>query len=233
VSKCIEKIDFKYIFSHLVFNSLLYRFQSGFIPGYSTTHQLVELYHNILLALDNKEMTSITFADVSKVFDRVWIRGLILKLERYGVKGELLCWLKSYLSNRCQRVIIKDAISSVGELKAGVPHGSVLGPLLFLIFINDMADDMLGLGRLFADDTSIGHTAHDETTLTNMINIDLKYIQEWSKRWLVKFNPSKTDIMVFSANNQQNDLTFDFNSTLIQTVNTHKHLGVIFSCDCK
>jgi hypothetical protein len=72
--------------------------------------------------------------------------------------------------------------------------------------------------RLFADDTSIGHIAHDETTLKNMINIDLKYIQEWSKRWLVKFNPSKTDIMVFSANNQQNDLTFDFNSTLIQTV---------------
>ena len=180
VSKCIEKIAFKYIFNHLIFNNLLYKFQSGFIPGYSTTHQLVELYHNILLALDNKEMTSITFADVSKAFDRVWIRGLILKLERYGVKGELLCWLKSYLSNRCQRVIIKDAISSVGELKAGVPQGSVLGPLLFLIFINDIADDMLGLGRLFADDTSIGHTAHDENTLKNMINIDPKYIQKWS-----------------------------------------------------
>ena len=178
-------------------------------------------------------MTSITFADVSKAFDRVWIRGLILKLERYGVKGELLCWLKSYLSNRCQRVIIKDAISSVGELTAGVPQGSVLGPLLFLIFINDIADDMLGLGRLFADDTSIGHTAHDENTLKNMINIDLKYIKKWSRRWLVKLNPSKTDIMVFNANNQQNDLTFDFNSTLIQTVNTHKHLGVIVSCDCK
>ena len=178
-------------------------------------------------------MTSITFADVSKAFDRVWIRGLILKLERYGVKGELLCWLKSYLSNRCQRLDVKDAISSVGELTAGVPQGSVLGPLLFLIFINDIANDMLGLGRLFADDTSIGHTAHDENTLKNMINIDLKYIQKWSRRWLVKLNPSKTDIMVFNANNQQNDLTFDFNSTLIQTVNTHKHLGVIVSCDCK
>ena len=63
-------------------------------------------------------------------------------------------------------------------------------------------DDMLGPGRLCADDTSIGHTAHDETILRNMINIDLRYIQEWSKRWLVTFNPSKTDIMVFSANNQ-------------------------------
>ena len=86
--------------------------------------------------------------------------------------------VEKLLSNRCQRVIIKDAISSVGELKAGVPQGSELGPLLFLVFINDIADDMLGLGRLFADDTSIEHTTHDETTLKNMINIDLKYIQE-------------------------------------------------------
>ena len=77
-------------------------------------------------------MTSITFADVSKAFDRVWIRGLILKLERYGVKGELLCWLKGYLSNRCQRVIIKDAISSVGELKAGVFQGQYWAPCYFL-----------------------------------------------------------------------------------------------------
>jgi hypothetical protein len=89
---------------------------------------------------------------------------------------------------------------------------------IFELFINDIADDMLGLGRLFGDDTSIGHTAHDENTLKNMIIIDLKYIQKWSKRWLVKFNSRKTDIMVFSANNQQNDLLFDFNSTLSKTV---------------
>ena len=75
-------------------------------------------------------------------------------MERYGVK----CWLKSYLSNRWQRVIIKDAISSFGEPKASVLPGVSIEPLLFLIFINDIADDKLGLGRLFADDTSIGHT---------------------------------------------------------------------------
>jgi hypothetical protein len=73
-----------------------------------------------------------------------------------------------FFRNAC-RVIIKDAISSVGELKAGVPQGSELDPLLFLVFINDIADDMLGLGRLFADDTSIGHTAHDETTTTPIV----------------------------------------------------------------
>ena len=87
---------------------------------------------------------------------------LILKLEKYGIKGNLLIWLKTYLSRRKQRVVIKDAISSTGELKAGVPQWSVLGPLLFLIFMNDEADNMIGFGKLFADDTCIGHTPHNE-----------------------------------------------------------------------
>ena len=97
-----------------------------------------------------------------KAFDTVWIKGLILKLEKYGIKGNLLFWLKSYLSRRKQQVVIKDVMSSTGELKAGVPQGSVLDPLLFLILINDVADNMIGFGRLFADDTCIGHTAHNE-----------------------------------------------------------------------
>ena len=85
------------------------------VPGYSTTHQLIELNDNIFLALDNKQITSITFADISKAFHTVWIKVLILKLEKYGMKGNLLSWLKSYLSRLKQRVVIKDAISSTGE----------------------------------------------------------------------------------------------------------------------
>ena len=91
-----------------------------------------------------KQVTSITFADISNAFDTVWIKALILKLEKYGIKGNLLSWLKCYLSRRKQRVVIKNAISSAGELKNGVPQGSVLGPLLFLYFINDVADNMTG-----------------------------------------------------------------------------------------
>jgi hypothetical protein len=88
-----------------------------------------------------------------------------IKIRKIGIKGDLLMWLKSYLTNRSQKVAIKEALSELDDLKAGVPQGSVLGPLLFLVFINDTADDMLGLSRLFADDTSIGHTALDESTL--------------------------------------------------------------------
>ena len=118
-----------------------------------------------MTALDSTFFTSITFADVSKAFDRVWIRGLLLKLERYGIKGDFLMWLKGYLTNRSQNVAIKEALSELDDLRIGVPQGSVFDPLLFLVFINDIADDMLGLSRLFADDTSIEHTALDESTL--------------------------------------------------------------------
>ena len=93
------------------------------MPGCSTTHQLVELYHIILLALDSKQFTSVTFADISKAFDNVWIKGFLLKLEKYGNGENFLIWLNSYLSNRIQRVVIKDALSNIGQLKAGVPQG--------------------------------------------------------------------------------------------------------------
>jgi hypothetical protein len=133
-----------------------------------------------LTALDSKCFTSITFADVSKVFDRVWIGGPLLKLERYGIKGDLVMWLKSYLTNRSQKVAIKEALSELDDIKAGVPQGSVLGPLLFLVFINDIAHDILGLSRLFADDTSIGHTALDESTLYSLFNLNLSFLKTLS-----------------------------------------------------
>ena len=94
-------------------------------------------------------MTSVTFPDISKAFDTVWVRALLYKLGKYGIKEDLLCWFKSYLSNRTQRVMIKDALSRIGHLHAGVPRGSVLGHLMFLIFINDITDEIVGLGRLF------------------------------------------------------------------------------------
>jgi hypothetical protein len=161
ISKVLEKIVYKHLYNHLHQNRLLYKFQSGFLPGHSTNHQLIELYHEILLALDNSQLTSVTLCDISRAFDRVWIRGLLLKLKRYGIKDTFLRWLNSYLENINQRVVLKDGISEAGNLRAGVPQGSVMSPLLFLVYVNDIADEVLGLCKLFADDTSIAHSAHD------------------------------------------------------------------------
>jgi hypothetical protein len=142
-------------------------------------------------SLDNQELICLIFCDVSKAFDRVWLRGLLLKLEPYGIKGSLLRWIESYISNREQQVIIKDPISLKENLKAGVPQGSTIASLVFLIFINDIADDMLGLCRLFADDTSVGERALEINNLRSMVNIDINNITHWAKQWLVKLNPEK------------------------------------------
>lgn len=233
VSKVFEKIIFKHVYNHLRDQNLLYKYQSGFIPGHSTNHQLVELYHNILSALDKKLLTSVTFADISKAFDTVWIKALLYKLEKYGIKGDLLSWFKNYLSNRTQCVTIKNAISQSGNLHAGVPQGSVLGPLLFLIFINDIPDGMVGFGRLFADDTSIGHSENDVNVLRSQVNNDLSYLNDWSSKWQIRFNPNKTDIIVFNLQGHEFDIEFKFGDIPLNPVKTHTHLGVVLSSDCR
>jgi hypothetical protein len=102
-----------------------------------------------------------------------------------------------------------------------------------LVFINDIADGMTSLGRLFADDTSIGHIANDKDSLQDMVNLDLAYLKDWPKRWLVKFNQNETEIMVFSTRDTKLYFNFDFEGASLRDVELYKHLGVIFSNDCK
>ena len=110
--------------------------QSGFKIVDLTVHQLSYLYHVFCSAIDDKKDVHIVFCDIKKAFDRVWHTGLIYKLEKCGITGPLLQWLKDYLSDRYQRVIVKVQSSEWGLIKVGVPQGSVLGPLLSLIYIN-------------------------------------------------------------------------------------------------
>jgi hypothetical protein len=103
-------------------HKLLYKFQSGFVSGHSTSHQLYELYHKIYIALENGQITVAVFSDISKAFDRLWHKGLIEKLKSYGINGKLLKWLKDYISERKQ-VLLNNSISWLGSLKTGVPQG--------------------------------------------------------------------------------------------------------------
>ena len=155
IDKTFERIVFKHLYNHFHDNDILTPLQSGFIPGDSTVNQLTFLYDTFCKALDSGKEVRVVFCDISKAFDRVWHAGLIYKLRASGVSGNLLRWFENYLQNRYQRVVIPGAKSDWYFIRAGVPQGSILGPLLFLLYINDIVKDIGSNIRLFADDTSL------------------------------------------------------------------------------
>ena len=172
VSKDMERVVFKYSFNFIREHGLLSAFQSGFIPGDSTINQLAHVYHIMCEALDKKTEVRVVFCDISKAFDRVWHEGLLYKSEAIGITGSLLLWFQSYLSNRKQKVVIGNNSSCTGQIKTGVPQGSVLGPLLFLVFINDIIENINSDIRLFADDTTLFIDFDDESEAVDLINKD-------------------------------------------------------------
>ncbi|XP_053396163.1 uncharacterized protein LOC128556153 [Mercenaria mercenaria] len=208
--------------------------REGFIKGDSTVNQLVYLHNDICNALDNGKEIRAVFCDVSKAFDRVWDRGLLHKLSSLGVKGLLLDWITSYLSTRKQRVVYANTFSSWSTINAGVPQGSILGPLLFLTYINDIVSNIGSKIRLFADDTSLYIIVDDPALASTTLNTDLETIHSWSKAWLVTFNPSKTESMIFSRKlYKPNHPQLNMNNIPITEVTEHKHLGLTFSSDLK
>ena len=203
-------------------NGLLSRFQSGFIPGDLTTCQLVQVYHLLCEALDNKKDVRVIFCDISKAFDRVWHDGLLCKLQRIGICDDLLKWYKSYLMRRKQEVVLGNTKSRIGEINAGVPQGSVLGPILFLIFIYDITENTNCNVCLFADDTTLFVDFDNEPDGAELINNDLQTIYAWDNKWLVSFCPSKTEsLLVSSRNGRVQPTPVYFGGSLIKEVDSH------------
>ena len=134
VGKVLEKIVHKHLFNFIRDNNILTTLQSGFVPGDSTVNQLVDIYNTFCHSLDQGKEVRAVFCDLSKAFDRVWHRGLLYKLESAGISGSLLLWFKDYLNDRKQRVVLPGSASSWAFIKAGVPQGSILCPLLLLIY---------------------------------------------------------------------------------------------------
>ena len=183
--------------------------------------------------MDSGKEVRTVFCDISKAFDRVWHAGLIYKLEVAGVTGEVLRWFESYLSDRRQRVVLPGTFSDWTYLRAGVPQGSILGPLLFLIYINNIVTDIHSNIRLFADDTSLFIIVENPLTAANLLNSDLDKISRWAATWLVTFNPSKSESLLISRKiNWQNHPPLFMQNVQIEEVDFHKHLGIYFTNDC-
>ena len=198
IGKLQERIDFKNMYNFLIENNLLYKYQSGFLPHHSTVFQLIDIFHNICQAFDNNMFYCIVFCDVSKAIDRVWHKGLMFKFRQNGIEGKLLEWLNSYLSQRKQKVCIKSCFSGLKSIFAGVQQGSVLGPLLFLVYINEIAKHLLSLTRLVADDSSLFYAAAHIADIAGIINHDLQLLTSWVRQWLITFNPLKTEAVLFT-----------------------------------
>ena len=230
VGKAMERVVFKHLYNYLHAHNLIYKNQSGFLPGHSTVFQLIDIYHQICKAFDDKQSTCIVFCDISKAFDRVWHAGLLHKLRQYGITGKLNDWIRSYLCNRMQRVFVGSSFSKTRYLNAGVPQGSVLGPLLFLLYVNDISETLISTTRLFADDSSLSVSSSDINIIETSLNSDLQKLSAWSKQWLVNFNPLKTEVVLFSLTERDSpNLVFD--GIDLSLIRHHKHLGITFSKD--
>ena len=231
--KIFEKLMFNSLFEYLENNNLLNPHQSGFRPGDSCVHQLLSITFDIYKSFDANPSLEVRgiFLDMSKAFDRVWHEGLLFKLKRLGLSGKFYGLINSFLSNRRQRVILNGQSSKWYPIKAGVPQGSILGPLFFLVYINDLPKGLLCNAKLFADDTSIFSVVKDHLNCTKKLSEDLSKIFQWAYKRKMSFNPDvskQVQEVIFSRKkNIKNYPIVSFNNLPINRKSTQKHLGLL------
>ena len=230
--KLFERIIFKNLYNHLVSNNLITKNQSGFRPGDSTINQLIDLVNDIHKSFDHPKCLEVraVFLDISKAFDKVWHDGLLFKLEQNGVSGSVLNLLRSYLLNRRQRVVLNGSSSEYYPIESGVPPGSVLGPLLFLVYINDLENYIKSKIKFFADDSMLFSIVHDPNLSAHDLNHDLDKITKWAYQWKMSFNPEsiKQAIEVLFSQKRTNchHSPIHFNNSVVTRKDCHKHLGL-------
>ena len=179
-SKIFEKVMFTYVIEFLDENNILYEYQFGFRKHHSTSHAIITLVERVTKALDTGKYVVGVFLDLKKAFDTVDHAILLRKLECYGIKGNILNWFTSYLSYRSQYVEYNSKHSEIKHIHRGVPQGSILGPLLFILYVNEFSrsSDLL-FSILFADDTTVTIEGINYEDIINNLNIELKKVDNW------------------------------------------------------
>ena len=188
ISKIFEKCIFNHTYPYFIDNELLPDYNSGFRQNDSAINRIIAMLEEIYIGLDEHEDCLFVSLDISKAFDRVWHRGLLFKLRQLGITGSLHRWFSSYLENRCQRVQVGGQKSILKHINAGVPQGSILGPMLFLIYIYDMCNGLASSPHQFADDTTLLYKSPDPINAITTINEDLAKLTSWAEQWKVIFN---------------------------------------------
>jgi hypothetical protein len=232
-SKVLEKIVHKRLYAYLTKHDLLCASQYGFRKKCSTELGILEFQNRVLKHLQNKLHCIGIFLDLSKAFDSLQHDTLISKLEHYGIRGIALKWFKSYLTDRTQYVHIPNIDSPPKLISCGVPQGSVLGPLLFLVHVNDLINcSKSGEFILYADDTTIIFANRDEQNLLSTINAELKNVSTWFNQNKLSINNEKTKYMIFNTRHVDfKSHTLLLNGKKIEKTDKMKFLGVIIQPD--
>ncbi|MCG8078128.1 MAG: reverse transcriptase family protein, partial [Candidatus Thiodiazotropha taylori] len=213
-SKLIEHILHSQIMTHLDSHRILTDQQHGFRKRRSTESQLILTLHDLAKGLDEGEQIDAILLDFSKAFDKVPHERLASKLEHYGIRGNLLLWIKSFLAHRTQQVLVEGRSSDTAPVTSGVPQGSVIGPLLFLLYINDLPLQATSTTRLFADD-SLLYRKIRSTQDAQALQDDLDRLQKWEEDWLMSFNPSKCEVVRITRKRNPFKTTYQAYNTYI------------------
>ena len=230
IVKMFESLARDAILEHMLENDLLCDDQHGFVTGRSCITQLLTVLEDWTLALEIGEPVDVIYLDFRKAFDTVPHQRLLKKLEHYGIGGKLLAWLREFLVGRKQRVVVNGVKSEWAEVSSGIPQGSVLGPLLFIIFINDMPETVSNTCKLFADDAKLYGSVKSQEGCQSLQE-DLGKLEEWCQRWQMSHNTEKCHSLHLGNNNPRN--VYQLNGEDLHQSTHEKDLGVIIDEDLK
>ena len=232
LSKLIEKLTYNRLIKYIDKKSILNSSQFGFRKVHSTSHAITSICEKILENVNNDQHTISIYLDLSKAFDSVNHTILLSKLEHYGVRGVALDFFRSYLNKRQQFTIVNGQASELLTVICGVPQGSTLGPLLFLLYINDLATASNFSVTLFADDTSLLLKHQNLNTLVRKCNLELVHINNWFLANKLTANMSKASKFMLTLGKSRmkhpENITLKMGDTILEKVNSIKYLGVIF-----
>ena len=223
ISKIFEKIIHRQMILYFENNNLFNDHQFGFTKNRSTAEALICLTEKIYKNLNDKHSSALILLDFAKAFDSVNHDILLRKMELMGIKNLELKWFESYLTNRLQFIKLGEHISDSAQLKAGVPQGSILGPLLFTIFTNDFSNSHNSFSVSFADDTSVLISDKSENTLAEKVRTNLTSIMNWVKANKLTLNIQKTTYIIISNKRISNNFEVDRKSTRLNS--SHRSLS--------
>jgi hypothetical protein len=231
--KIMESIIRDAMTEHLHNCNLIKKSQHGFLKDRSCVTNLLEFLEKATSVVDSGKGFDVIYLDFAKAFDKVPLERLLSKCRAHGIRGRVLCWIRSWLTGRRQRVVLNGRFSSWEDVLSGVPQGSVLGPLLFVIFINDLEDSVEGLLDIlkkFADDTKLGQEVTKEED-RDRLQQALDESCQWAERWGMQFNVSKCKVMHMGTSNP--GYQYHMGGQALETTDEERDIGVMITASLK